>query len=125
MRVHSILEGHGSFDVFAKYGVDIYLSSFGIYVPKKSKHMAKTCNIKLRHGFFTSNISNKIADNLGYITDVELRYNYERVNVLQDAIDAKIYFLSFKEIQRIDPSLQFEHIESDKAALRTWIFEDL
>lgn len=41
--------------------------------PFLSKYLAKPCDLKLRHAFFTSNISNKIADNLGYKTDVELR----------------------------------------------------
>lgn len=35
LRVYSILHDYGNFDVFAKYGVDKYLSSFGMYVPKK------------------------------------------------------------------------------------------
>lgn len=35
--------------------------------------MAEPCEIKLRHAFFSSDISNKIADNLGYTTDVEMR----------------------------------------------------
>lgn len=99
-----MLHNHGNFDVFEKYGVDEYLSSFGMYVPQKyagrkigekllearsvykfwrnfnlltsifsSKYLARPCEIKLRHAFFTSDISNKIADNLGYTTDVELR----------------------------------------------------
>lgn len=37
MRVYSILHEYGKFDVFAKYGVDKYLSSFGMSVPKKYK----------------------------------------------------------------------------------------
>lgn len=36
--------------------------------------MATLCDIKLRHAVFQSDISNKVADNLGYITDVALRY---------------------------------------------------
>lgn len=36
-----------------------------------------------------------------------------------------LFFSSFKEIQRIDPSLELENIESSKATLRTWIFEDV
>lgn len=35
MKVYSILHNHGNFDVFAKYGVDSYLSSFGVYVPRE------------------------------------------------------------------------------------------
>lgn len=116
LKVWSILYNYGNFDVFEKYGVDEYLSSFGMHVPKEyagrkigenlltaSKFLAKPCDLKLRHAFFTSNISNKIADNLGYKTDVEL---------------------SFKEIQRIDSSLNLDNIDSSKATLRTWIFED-
>ncbi|KAG4073891.1 hypothetical protein HA402_014096 [Bradysia odoriphaga] len=116
MRVFSILSDYGNFDVFDKYGVEEYLSSFGMCVTKEyagrkigenllkaSKYLAKPCDLKLRHAFFTSNISNKIAENLGYITDVEL---------------------SFKEIQRIDPSLMLDNIDSSKATIRTWVFED-
>ncbi|XP_037043931.1 uncharacterized protein LOC119079933 [Bradysia coprophila] len=116
MRVLSILSDYGNFDVFDKYGVEQYLSSFGMCVAKEyagrkigenllkaSKYLAKPCDLKLRHAYFTSNSSNKIAENLGYLTDVEL---------------------SFKEIQRIDPSLKLDDIESSKATIRTWIFED-
>lgn len=86
--------------------------------------MAMPCEIKLRHGFFTSDISSKIADNLGYTTDVELRYeNVSTGSLALNETLANILFSSFQEIQRINPSLKFENIQSSKASLRTWIFD--
>lgn len=87
-----------------------------------SKYMALPCDIKLRHALFSSDISNKIADNLGYTTDVELRYGGMKISVKVERIKV-VHFFSFDEIQRIDPSLKFENIQSSKAALRTWTFD--
>lgn len=76
----------------------------------------------MRHAFFSSDISNKIADNLGYITDAELRYRDIRKPSLIMLVDCD-FFCSFREIQRIDQSLELNRIESSKASIRTWIFE--
>lgn len=81
------------------------------------------CGIKLRHAIFQSDISNKIADNLGYVTDAELRYELEWILQTFD-VNVNHSIFSFKELQKIDPSLSLENVESSRICLRTWIFDE-
>ncbi|XP_055310814.1 uncharacterized protein LOC129573785 [Sitodiplosis mosellana] len=76
-----------NFDPFQHYGVDEYLSSFGLSVSRKYRgrsigdHFLATrknlCNefaLKLTHTFFTSDFSNHNADKAGFETNVAIKY---------------------------------------------------
>ncbi|XP_031621398.1 uncharacterized protein LOC116339578 [Contarinia nasturtii] len=75
------------FDTFKYYGVDEYLTSFGLSVSRKyrgrsigdhflatRKKLCKQYNLKLTHTFFTSDYSNQNADKVGFETNVALKY---------------------------------------------------
>lgn len=74
------------FDTCAHYGVDKYLTSFGLVVDEKyrgrrigeqflrsRRPFCETFGIKLTSTIFTSNFSNKIADNVGFELNKALR----------------------------------------------------
>lgn len=74
------------FDTYEHYSVDQYLTSFGLVVDgqyrgrrigeqflRSRKPFCETFGIKLTSTVFTSNFSNKIADNVGFKVDRALR----------------------------------------------------
>lgn len=74
------------FDTYKHYGVDRYLTSFGLVVDPKyrgrrigeqflrsRKPFCEAFGIKLTSTVFTSNFSNKIADNIGFELNKALR----------------------------------------------------
>lgn len=44
--------------------------------PNRSKDFCRESNIKVMHGIFTSDYSNRIGDELGFKLDLAIRYDY-------------------------------------------------
>ncbi|XP_055310841.1 uncharacterized protein LOC129573786 [Sitodiplosis mosellana] len=102
------------FDTYEHYDVDEYLTSFGLVVDRKyrdrrigeqflrsRKPFCEAFGIKLTSTIFTSNFSNKIADNVGFKLD--------RV-------------LSYADIRNDYPEFNLPPINSDLLTLKTLVF---
>lgn len=78
-------------NIFDHYGVDEYLASHGLSVDKRYRGRAigdeflktrrlvcEEFNIKLTHSMFSSDYSSKNAERVGFQTDAEIKYVFER-----------------------------------------------
>ncbi|XP_031616505.1 uncharacterized protein LOC116336654 isoform X2 [Contarinia nasturtii] len=75
-----------NFDVFNHYGINEYLTSYGLCVDRKfrgrnigvhfletRKKLCKEYGLKLTHSTFSSTFSSKIADNVGFETNFAMK----------------------------------------------------
>lgn len=75
-----------NFDTFEHYGVTDYLTSFGLSVDRKyrgrsigdrflsiRKSICKEYQLKIAHTVFTSDYSNRNADNAGFVPNVVMK----------------------------------------------------